>query len=337
MGQGRRLSEGWWREDCIEYPYLCSDRDRHGNVRFYFRRKGHKKTRIKGRPGTAEFQAAYDAAKAGTDEKAPLSPAVDPRPKPGTLRWLCTRYFGSTDFKQLDPSTQTVRRRVLEHICEEPIARGMAETYADFPLSRLTAKAVRVLRDRKAALPEAANVRIKAIRRLYTWAMEDEVPGVTNNPARDVKYLRGRQGGHHSWTVEEVERYEKRHPVRRTTARLALALLLYTGQRRSDVVLFGKQHVRNGWLRFTQQKNRNRKPITLELPVLPALQEIMAGSRTGDLTFLVTEHGQPFTANGFGNKLRQSCNEAGLPDCTSHGLRKPGRPSPPRTARRRMN
>jgi hypothetical protein len=101
----------------------------------------------------------------------------------------------------------------------------MTETYADFPLSRLTAKAVRVLRDRKAALPEAANVRIKAIRRLYTWAMEDEVPGVTSNPARDVKYLRGRQGGHHSWTVEDVEQYEQRHPVG-TTARLALALLV---------------------------------------------------------------------------------------------------------------
>jgi len=78
------------------------------------------------------------------------------------------------------------------------------------------------------------------------------------------------------------------------------------------------------WLRFTQQKNRNRKPITLELPLLPALQEIVAASRTGDLTFLVTEHGQPFTANGFGNKMRQWCDEAELPECTAHGLRKAG-------------
>ena len=158
---------------------------------------------------------------------------------------------------------------------------------------------------------------------LFKWADGSEVPGVTNNPARDVKYLRGREGGHHSWTVEEVEQYEKRHPIGTTGATRARTLL-YTGQRRSDVVLFGRQHVRNGWLRFTQQKNRNRKPITLELPVLPALQEIIEASRTGDLTFLVTEHGQPFTANGFGNKLRQWCDEAGLPHCTAHGLRKAG-------------
>jgi integrase len=92
----------------------------------------------------------------------------------------------------------------------------------------------------------------------------------------------------------------------------------------SDVVLFGRQHVRQGSLRFTQQKNRNRKPITLELPVLPVLQKIIEVSSTGDLTFLVNDYGQPFTANSFGNKMRQWCNEAGLPHCTSHGLRKTG-------------
>ena len=123
----------------IEYPYLAKDRDRHGNVRFYFRRKGHKKIRINARPGTADFQAAYDAAKGETDG-TPRPALIECRPKPGTLRWLCVQYFGSTDFKQLDPTTQTVRRRVLEHICEEPIASGMAETYADFPLVLLSHK-----------------------------------------------------------------------------------------------------------------------------------------------------------------------------------------------------
>ena len=89
------------------------------------------------------------------------------------------------------------------------------------------------------------------------------------NPARDVSYLRSRLGGFYSWTIDEVEQYEKCRPIG-TTARLALALLLYTVQRRSDVVLFGRQHVRGGWLHFTQQKNRNRQPITLDLSVLPA-------------------------------------------------------------------
>lgn len=157
----------------------------------------------------------------------------------------------------------------------------------------MSTKAVRVLRDRKRGFPQAANVRVKAIRRLFRWVSTIEVPGVRGNPARDVSYLRGRLGGFHSWTIDEVEQYEKCHPIG-TTARLALALLLYTGQRRSDVVLFGRQHVRGGWLHFTQQKNRNRRPIPLDLPVPPVLQRIIDASKTADLTFLVNEYGQAF-------------------------------------------
>jgi hypothetical protein len=44
------------------------------------------------------------------------------------------------------------------------------------------------------------------------------------------------------------------------------------GQRRSDGVELGSQHVRDGWLRLTQAKNRNRRPVTLEIPIIPALQ-----------------------------------------------------------------
>jgi integrase len=40
------------------------------------------------------------------------------------------------------------------------------------------------------------------------------------------------------------------------------------------------------------------------------------------MPFLVTAFGKPFTANGFGNWFRQRCDEAGLPHCSAHGLRK---------------
>jgi integrase len=45
-------------------------------------------------------------------------------------------------------------------------------------------------------------------------------------------------------------------------------------------------------------------------------------TRSKHLTFLVTELGAPFTAAGFGNWFRDRCNEAGLPHCSFHGLRK---------------
>ena len=40
------------------------------------------------------------------------------------------------------------------------------------------------------------------------------------------------------------------------------------------------------------------------------------------MTFLTTEYGKPFTPNGFGNKFREWCNQAGLPHCSAHGVRK---------------
>ena len=109
-----------------------------------------------------------------------------------------------------------------------------------------------------------------------------------------------------------------------TKARLAFALLLYTGQRRSDVIRFGKQHAKRGTLTFTQYKGRNRKPHKLTLPILPVLQKIIDASPCGDLTFLVNEFGRPFTDAGFGNKFRDWCDQANLSRCSAHGLRKAG-------------
>src|SRR5262249_36813994 len=157
---------------------------------------------------------------------------------------------------------------------------------------------------------DAANNRLKTIRRVFVWALEND--HVIANPARDVSLLRRVSEDHHTWTVEEVEQYERRHLIG-TKARLALALLLYTGTRRSDVVLLGRQHVRRGWLKFKQQKNRDRHPVTTEIPILPPLQKIIDATPTGDLTFLVTgKGGRPFAAAGFGNWFRDQCDEAGL-------------------------
>lgn len=120
--------------------------------------------------------------------------------------------------------------------------------------------------------------------------------------------------------LEEVAQFEKCHPLG-TKAHLALGLLLYTGQRRSDVVLFGCQHEKHGLLEFTQQKNRDNKPIHLQIPIRSELRHILDAGPTGDLVYLVTEFGKPFTSNGFGNWFREKCIQAGVPG-RAHGLRK---------------
>jgi integrase len=144
------------------------------------------------------------------------------------------------------------------------------------------------------------------------------------NPARDAERVScATTAGFHTWTVEEVRQFEERQPIG-SKARLTLALLLFTGARRGDAVTLGRQHVRDGVLKYILRKTRYKRMTASEKPLLPVLAEIIDASRTGDLTFLVNDYGQAFSAAGFGNWFRKRCNEAGLPHCSAHGLRKVG-------------
>ena len=304
------------------YPYTRRYRTQHGREVFYYRRNGRNR-RLQGLPGSAEFQREYDAASAELADGQPQPSTGVTRPAVNTLRWLAVEYFHSVEFGQLADSTQSARRGVLESMLVELLVRGEADTiFADCPLRSLSPKHVRVLRDRKAGTPEAANIRVKALRTLFKWAIERDIGGLTNNPARDVPKLKVEGEGYHSWTPKERELFELQHPVG-TKARLAYALILFTGQRRSDVVLLGRQHVRDGRLCFTQTKNKRRKPVALELRILPELQAVLDASPVGELTYLVNDYSKPFAVAGFGNKFREWCDEAGLPKhCSAHGLRK---------------
>lgn len=302
--------------EMIEVPmkfrlkYVVEDTDRHGNVRLYYRRHG-RKTRLRGPLGSPEFltdyRAAQDLPKDSKRESGKVS-AV----KPNSFRWLCVQYFKSSMFKELDPRTQTVRRSILERFCQNK--NDGDKSYAD-----LLPRHIRVRRDQMADRPQAANGMIKALRQVFKFALRYDLHD--RNPADGVEYMSGNTDGFHSWSLEEIQRFEEAHPVG-STARLALALALYTGQRRADLVQFGKQHVRDGWLVFTQHKNRKNKPVRMEIPIICELQEIIDATPTGDLTFLNTAFNRPFTSNGFGNRFRKWCDEAGLKNCSVHGLRK---------------
>lgn len=293
--------------------YVVEDTDRHGNVRLYFRKPGQGKVRLRGPIGSPEFLTDYRRAANPPKDKAESKAGKPGRIVPKSLRWLLVEYLKSAMFKELDPRTQKVRRAILERACEE---KGRGE----HPYALLLPRHVRKWRDDMMDRPEAANGMVKAVRQLFRYAVTYDLHDT--NPADLVEYLDSRNpDGFHSWTLAEIEAFENAHPVG-TTARLALALGLYTGQRRADLIQFGRQHVRDGWLIFTQNKNRNRNPVRLEIPIIPELQRIIDATPTGDLTFLISERGRPFTGDGFGNSFRAWSRKAGLADCSVHGLRK---------------
>jgi integrase len=59
-------------------------------------------------------------------------------------------------------------------------------------------------------------------------------------------------------------------------------------------------------------------------PILPPLRAAIDRTppRLGVDTFLYTEWGRPFSEAGIGNKMREWCDQAGLPHCSAHGLKK---------------
>ena len=315
----------------VRLPYLSREPDRYGNERHYVVRRiagKLRRIRLQERPGTPEFAKAYTAALAKLAALTPAlaNPAAPPKRKPFprmTFGWLGVQYFASQEFRALDPKSQTTRRLVLESCFAEPHRQDHPKPMGFCPLSHMTAAKVKHLRDLRAATPGAANNRRKYLSALFGWAIETTPPLMKHNPARDVRRIKYASEGFHTWTVDEVKQFEARHPVG-CKARFALALLLFTGVRRGDLVTLGRQHVKDGWLRFVPGKTRYRRKRLSEKPILPELAAIMAKSTMGAMTFLVTEYGAAFTAAGFGGWFRKRCDEAGLPQCTAHGLRKAG-------------
>lgn len=288
--------------------YVHSFIDRHGKARFYFRRPGFKKVPLPGLPWSPEFMAAYEEALAGQ----PVAVGAG-RVKPGTMRFLATSYFGSIDYRSLRPSTQSVYRNLIDRFCEESDREG--RKLGDKQASTLQRDHIVKLMAARAAKPESANGLRKILRAMMKHAVE--IGMRAEDPTRDVRAIRVRSDGFHSWTDAEIAQFEARHPIG-TRARLALALLLFTGQRRSDVVRMGRQHVRGGALSVRQVKTG----AELEIPLHPDLAATIAATSADQLTYLTTQFGKPFTAPGFGNWFREQCNAAGLPHCSAHGLRK---------------
>jgi site-specific recombinase XerD len=323
----------------VELPNLLKDKDRHGKTRIYYRppkqngKRFGKMVRLYAAPGTPEFVAEYrDAVNrpAETSARSKSRPAT--LAKPHSLRWLVEKYKASANFLTLGQSTKKARNGILESICLSvaDTKYGQVER-GTLPFVEMRAKHVRAVRDEKIGLPEAANGRLKALGQVFAFAMREEL--VTTDPTVGVEYLPGNSEGFHTWTVEEVRQYEQRWPIG-TKQRLALDILLYTGTRRSDAVKLGKHMEREEWLRFTETKNRNSralsrrgktpKPKHRAIPILPELRASIDACPSGHLVYLVSAHGGPYKETSFGNSFRDWCNQAGLPQCSAHGLRKAG-------------
>jgi integrase len=284
--------------------YVSEFADRHGKMRVRFRRKGQGDHYFHAVPWTPEFMQEYQAC---LDRET--APAIQPginRSKPGTFNALIAAYYGSPEFKGLRPSSQTTYRGIIERFRQQ---------HGDKRVALFERKHVKAIIGAMHETPAAANNLLDRLKSLMTLAID--IGMRKDDPTTRMRGYANKGDGFHTWTEDDIAAFEARHEIG-TKPRLALALMLYTGQRRSDAVTMGRQHVTGHRIKVRQQKT----DAWLDIPMHPTLQAVMAATPRENMTFLVTSFGKPFTPAGFGNWFRERCDEAGLPHCSAHGLRK---------------
>jgi enterobacteria phage integrase len=278
-------------------------RDRHGKLRVYYRKGKGRRIALPTSIGSDEFSSAYQEALTG--QRAPLRDR-HARPSPGTIAALIVSYLRTAAYKSLRATTKAgyasrIKALLTQHghrtlvgLTRERIVTGILQPYAHRPGAALsTLKMLRVL------IRHGIDV---------GWLKHDPSVGIKRPKTREIR----------SWTDAEIKAFEETWPIG-TKQRLAFGLMLYTGQRRSDVHRMIWTDITGQTIRVVQQKTGRK----LAIPLHRELVALLAAAGRDHVTIINTEYGRPFTVDGFGQWLRAAITEAGLPlACQPHGLRK---------------
>lgn len=281
--------------------------DRHGKERFRYRRAGYDC--YLPHPSDKLYAQAYKSAL----ERQPL--AITSRAAPGTVSDALPRFYESLAFKRGGEGWQKDRRRVLEAFREE-YGRFELRHFEAHLIDRILEKKLeqRIVNGRKVG-GSAAAVRLREqLLLFFRWAKKQKY--VATNPVEEADTVSHKERGYHKWTEEDIAAF-RAHWALGTKPRLAMELVLWTGARRKDAHMMAPP--KNGRIGGTASKTGKE----MDVKVAPRLQQAIEAMKVvGKDTLLVTEYGKPFTVAGFGNWFKDKCVDAGLPQCSVHGLRK---------------
>lgn len=286
------------------YPGVTKVTDRHGKIRWRFRKKGCKACYLRGPYGSKEFEIAYQAALDDRPVSLPKSGAA-----PDSFDWLIETYRRSPDFHALG---KVYKRNLTLELERFGRAHGHRQ------VASLKRRHVEALVARKHRTPSAANKLLKLIGRLCRYAITQDM--IPSDPTRGVRKFRENRDGYHTWTDAEIARFELHHgPDSRAV--LALRLILYTGASRQDVARMGWQNVKAGRIFYRRGKTGEE----VDLPVTPELAETLARIPRNQMLF-ITQEKQPdrgYGTQSFGNWFAAMCRQADIPG-RAHGMRKAG-------------
>jgi site-specific recombinase XerC len=298
-----------------QYPHASSYLDRHGKRRWRFRRAG-KTVQLPGTPGQPQFEAAYVAALAGRPiEKAAvrrLPTSAAPKSLRAAWRVLIT---DTLEWKQLDPETQRSQTLIAERFLRLPIVEGEPLTFGDVAVADLQRKHIKAILARRSNTPHAAAHLLRLIRKLTGVALDQN--WIEYDPTYRIRF-RPHHKGWKAWPDDARDAFERRWPIG-TAPRLAYALALYFGHRRSDIAKVKWADLEGAGGHVVQSKTDK----ALWIPMHPELAKVLEATERKSDYVLLTQYGRPFSPKALGMRMQDWTKAAGLPPgYTLHGLRK---------------
>lgn len=233
-----------------------------------------------------------------------------------TIGALIAAYRASPEYTGLKPLTRSNYTTYLKVI---EANRALLAV----PVADLRRRQILALRDVVAAErgPAAANVFLRIISTLLTWAVDRE--WIDANPIARAKRL---PGGHlRAWTVPEYDRAVAALPEH---LRRAVVLARHTGQRRGDLIGMRWSAYDGSHVIVQQEKGRNganRPP--LRIPASATLRrelDAWRGDAPASAYILTTDRGRKWCGTYLSRLLGEGLAEIGtdLAGLNVHGLRK---------------
>ncbi len=285
---------------------VSSYKDRHGSLRWRYRKKGF--TAELGREfGSPDFWERLADAQKGQKLSTVIKTSVY---KYGTLGWLIIEYKRSSEWKSLKESTKRAYETSLSWLMENHGHRNLKGVE--------TRHLQKIIGDLHSTPAAANNLRKRLIALMSLAVMKGVLP---YNPALETKAFKLSKEGIRPWTEDDIKQYLKHH-TEGSHAHRALVVMLFTGMSRADAARFSWRHIVDGQITYKRLKTETTGGVAVTIPIHPQLRKVILETPESHETFLATNKGKQRNVDSFGNEVRKWCNQAGLPECSAHGLRK---------------
>lgn len=247
-----------------------------------------------------------------------------------SVAWLVRQFMASAQAKALKPSTRQRFDDLLGRMCARPWPKaGPGAVVGDAAFASMRKEHMLAIRAHFADTPAQADYLVKCTRSMFYWAEERGFSTTINPAARMGALWQG--DGHEPWSYDDHAKFCRRWPVG-TPQRLAYDLALYSGVRVCDLHILGPQHLRRGWLHWTEEKGKDSKALKRrakrnkprEWKAHPALLASITATTHGIRNFIVRPDGQPYARpDRLGRAIVRWAKAAGVGK-SAHGIRKLG-------------